>query len=103
MSPSTIDAIGYAAAALTTFAFIPQVVKSWRTRSTDDLSSTMLVLFTAGILLWLIYGIALGAMPVILANAITLVLSATLVVLKVRGRERGRKPMRTVDRNNFVR
>jgi MtN3 and saliva related transmembrane protein len=86
MSPSTIDAIGYAAAALTTFAFIPQVVKSWRTRSTGDLSSTMLVVFTAGILLWLIYGIAVGAMPVILANAITLVLSATLVVLKVRAR-----------------
>jgi MtN3 and saliva related transmembrane protein len=46
----------------------------------------MLVVFTAGILLWLIYGIAVGAMPVILANAITLVLSATLVVLKVRAR-----------------
>lgn len=86
MSPTTIDSIGYAAAVLTTFAFIPQVVKSWRTRSTDDLSSTMLVVFTAGILLWLIYGIAVGAMPVILANAITLVLSATLVVLKVRAR-----------------
>jgi MtN3 and saliva related transmembrane protein len=86
MSPTTIDTIGYAAAALTTFAFVPQVVKSWRTRSTGDLSSTMLVVFTAGILLWLIYGIAAGAMPVILANALTLVLSATLVVLKVRAR-----------------
>jgi MtN3 and saliva related transmembrane protein len=86
MSPSTIDAIGYAAAALTTFAFIPQVVKSWRTRSTGDLSSTMLVVFTAGILLWLIYGLAGGSMPVILANAVTLILSATLVVLKIRER-----------------
>ena len=86
MSPTTIDIIGYAAAVLTTYAFIPQVVKSWRTRSTGDLSSTMLVVFTVGISLWLIYGIAVGAMPVILANAITLVLSATLVVLKVRAR-----------------
>jgi MtN3 and saliva related transmembrane protein len=86
MSPTTIDAIGYIAAAFTTCAFIPQVVKSWRTRSTGDLSSTMLVVFTAGILLWLIYGLAIGSMPVILANAITLVLSATLVVLKIRGR-----------------
>ena len=86
MSPTTIDTIGYAAAALTTAAFVPQVVKSWRTRSTGDLSSTMLVVFTAGILLWLIYGIGTGSMPVILANVITLVLSATLVALKIRGR-----------------
>jgi len=86
MSPHTIDAIGYAAAALTTFAFVPQVVKSWRTRSTGDLSSTMLLVFTVGILLWLIYGIGTGSMPVILANAITLMLSATLVALKLRGR-----------------
>jgi MtN3 and saliva related transmembrane protein len=86
MSPTAIDSIGYAAATLTTFAFIPQVVKSWRTRSTDDLSSTMLVVFTAGITLWLMYGIAAGSMPVILANAVTLVLSVMLVVLKIRGR-----------------
>jgi len=86
MSPTTIDSIGYAAATLTTFAFIPQVVKSWRSRSTGDLSSTMLVVFTAGIVLWLLYGIGTDSMPVILANAVTLVLSATLVVLKIRGR-----------------
>jgi MtN3 and saliva related transmembrane protein len=86
MSPMTIDAIGYAAAALTTLAFVPQVVKSWRTRSTGDLSSTMLVVFTAGILLWLIYGIGTGSMPVILANVVTLMLSATLVSLKIRRR-----------------
>ena len=86
MSPTTIDAIGYAAALLTTFAFVPQVMKSWRTRSTDDLSSTMLIVFTAGIVLWLIYGITIGSMPIMLANAITLVLSAMLVVLKLRRR-----------------
>jgi MtN3 and saliva related transmembrane protein len=86
MSPTTIDAIGYAAAIFTTVAFVPQVIKSWRTRSTGDLSSTMLVVFTAGIILWLIYGLAIGSMPVILANAITLVLSATLVMLKLRRR-----------------
>ena len=61
MSP-TIDSIGYAAAMLTTFAFIPQVVKSWRSRSTGDLSSTMLVVFTAGIVLWLLYGIGTDSM-----------------------------------------
>jgi len=86
MSPAIIDSIGYAAAALTTVSFVPQVVKSWRTRSTDDLSSTMLVVFTAGITLWLMYGIAARSMPVIVANAVTLVLSATLVVLKLRRR-----------------
>ena len=76
--------IGYAAAALTTSAFIPQVVKSWRSRSTGDLSALMLVIFTAGIVLWLLYGLALGALPVILANGLTLVLSATLVAMKLR-------------------
>jgi MtN3 and saliva related transmembrane protein len=84
--------IGYAAAALTTTAFIPQVVKSWRSRSTGDLSALMLVAFTAGIVLWLLYGLALGSMPVILANGITLVLSATLAALKMsrpRGHESG--------------
>jgi len=86
MSPAIIDSIGYAAAALTTVAFVPQVVKSWRTRSTGDLSSTMLVVFTAGITLWLMYGIAARSMPVILANAVTLVLSVMLVVLKMRRR-----------------
>jgi MtN3 and saliva related transmembrane protein len=77
--------IGYAAAALTTSAFIPQVVKSWRSRSTGDLSAVMLVGFTAGIVLWLLYGLALGSPPVILANGVTLVLSATLVALKLLG------------------
>jgi MtN3 and saliva related transmembrane protein len=85
VSPGVIDGIGYAAAALTTVAFIPQVIKSWRTGTTDDLSLAMLVVFTAGILLWLIYGIVAGSMPVIAANVVTLVLSATLVVLKIRG------------------
>jgi MtN3 and saliva related transmembrane protein len=85
MSPNMIDAIGYGAAALTTFAFVPQVVKSWRTRSTGDLSSTMLVVFTLGIALWLIYGVAVGSRPVVLANGVTLVLSAILVALKLRG------------------
>jgi len=85
MSPTTIETIGYAAAALTTFAFVPQVVKSWRTRSTGDLSSTMLVVFTLGIALWLIYGVAVGSRPVVLANGVTLVLSAILVALKLRG------------------
>ena len=77
--------IGYAAAALTTGAFIPQVVKSWRSRSTGDLSGAMLVVFTAGIVLWLLYGLALGSLPVVLANGVTLVLSASLVALKLLG------------------
>jgi len=83
MSAGTIDGIGYAAAALTTFAFLPQVVKSWRSRSTGDLSTAMLVAFTSGIALWLLYGIAVGSLPVALANGATLVLTGTLFVLKV--------------------
>ena len=64
---------------------MPQVVKSWRSRSTGDLSAAMLVVFTAGIVLWLLYGLALGSLPVVLANGVTLVLSATLVALKLLG------------------
>jgi MtN3 and saliva related transmembrane protein len=86
LSHEAIDGIGYAAAMLTTFSFIPQVVKSWRSRSTDDISATMLVAFTTGVALWLCYGLALGSVPVILANGITLALSTALVLLKVRGR-----------------
>jgi MtN3 and saliva related transmembrane protein len=79
-----VEIIGYCAAGLTTFAFVPQVVKTWRSQSAADLSLPMLASFTSGIVLWLIYGIAIGSMPVIAANATTLVLNLLLVGLKLR-------------------
>jgi MtN3 and saliva related transmembrane protein len=80
--------IGLAAATLTTAAFVPQLVKVWRSRSADDLSLATLLVFSAGLLLWLIYGVRAGMLPVILANAATLALNMTILALKVRHRRR---------------
>jgi len=78
------DLVGSLAGILTTIAFIPQVAKTWRTRSAGDISLWMFLLFSSGVLLWLIYGMLLRAMPIIIANAFTLTLSASILVLKVR-------------------
>jgi MtN3 and saliva related transmembrane protein len=78
------NVIGIAAGALTTIAFVPQVLKTWRTKRADDVSMGMLLMFTTGVVLWEIYGLMLGALPIIAANAVTLVLAAILIVLKQR-------------------
>jgi MtN3 and saliva related transmembrane protein len=78
------DWLGYAAATLTTSAFIPQVWLTWVTRDTSGISLGMYVVFTLGIALWLAYGIATGDWPIIIANAITLALAATILVMKLR-------------------
>ncbi|HEY8355132.1 MAG TPA: SemiSWEET transporter [Methylophilaceae bacterium] len=78
------DLIGFAAAVLTTIAFVPQVIKVLRTRSTRDVSTGMYALFTTGVALWLGYGILVGSWPVILANAVTLLLAGMVLVLKIR-------------------
>ena len=82
-----IDSIGLAAGLLTTTAFIPQVWKIYRTKSGKDISARMFSLFSAGIVLWLIYGVLLQSTPLILSNAVTLVLSLTIIGLKLRYRE----------------
>jgi MtN3 and saliva related transmembrane protein len=69
---------------MTTLAFLPQVVKTLRTRETRSISLGMYLLFTAGVFLWLVYGIRLHALPMILANGITLLLSFVLLVAKWR-------------------
>ncbi len=76
--------VGYAAAVMTTFAFVPQAMKTIRTRDTRSISLGMYVVFTAGIALWLVYGIALDSMPMILANIVTFLLSATILGLKLK-------------------
>ena len=82
----TIGLIGYLAGALTTIAFVPQVVKAWKLGETRDLSLAMLVLFGAGILLWTVYGFWVASMPIISANLITFVLVIVLLGLKIRYR-----------------
>ncbi len=78
------DLLGLIAGAFTTIAFVPQVLRTYRTRSTKDISLGMFALFSTGVLLWLIYGINLHSWPVILANVATLVLSLVILYFKLR-------------------
>jgi len=78
------DLIGYCAAALTTFAFVPQAVKTIRSRDTQAISFWMYVAFTIGIALWFCYGLALGSWPVIISNMLTFLLAVTILAMKVR-------------------
>lgn len=78
--------IGIAAAVLTTAAFAPQAIQAWRTRSTKDVSLAMFSLMVSGIALWLAYGLLINDLPLIVANAITLVLAGSILVAKIRFR-----------------
>jgi MtN3 and saliva related transmembrane protein len=77
------DLIGYGAAVLTTAAFVPQALKSWSSRDLSGISLSMYSLFTLGVALWLLYGIALQSWPIILANGITLALAGVVLALKI--------------------
>lgn len=79
-----LEWFGYAAAILTTGSFVPQAVMTIRTRNTSGISLAMYVIFTVGVALWLVYGIALESWPMILANTVTLGLAATILALKLR-------------------
>ena len=82
------DLIGYLAAALTTFSFVPQALHTFRTRDVRGISLGMYSVFTVGIALWLVYGLALGAWPIVVANAITLLLAGAILAMKLRYGER---------------
>ena len=75
---------GYLAAVMTTLAFVPQAIKTIRSKDTRSISLGMYVVFTTGIGFWLIYGIALNSMPMILANIVTFLLSGTILALKLK-------------------
>lgn len=79
-----ITLIGLIAGTLTTFSFVPQLVKILKSRSTHDISLIMYVVFTTGILLWLVYGILILDLPIIIANAIALTITLTILMLKIR-------------------
>lgn len=76
--------IGYIAAALTSASFIPQAVMTIRTRDTRGISRGMYILYTIGIALWLVYGVALDSWPMIYANIVTLGLALTILIMKLR-------------------
>jgi len=79
-----VNALGYVAAALTTIAFVPQAMKVIRSRDTGAISLWMYVTFTVGIALWFAYGVLLNAWPIILSNAVTFGLAASILALKLR-------------------
>ena len=81
---NTAELFGYLAAALTTLSFIPQVVQVWRTKHTQDISLGMYSVFTAGIVVWLIYGLLLGSAPNFIANSITIVLAGSVLIMKLK-------------------
>jgi MtN3 and saliva related transmembrane protein len=80
---SLIDGLGYLAAALTTASFIPQAWLTFRTRDVSGISLAMYAAFTLGIALWLVYGVMLRAWPIVVANAVTFLLAAGILLMKV--------------------
>ena len=87
MAPENFTtALGLFAGTLTTISFVPQLIKAWKSRSTHDISFGMLALFSAGLVLWIVYGIIVTDVPVIAANSVTLVLVGLIIALKLRYR-----------------
>lgn len=78
--------LGLLAGLLTTTAFVPQVLRTWRTKSANDLSTGMFIVFCSGVTLWLLYGILTRDLPVVVANAVTLMLALTILVMKFKYR-----------------
>jgi MtN3 and saliva related transmembrane protein len=88
------DWLGYMAATLTTLSFVPQALLSLRTRDVHGVSAGMYSVFTLGVALWLAYGWRIGEWPIIVANAVTLLLAATILVTKIMVELRARSPGR---------
>lgn len=83
--------LGLVAATLTTLAFAPQAVKTWRAKSAEDLSLGTFMMFCAGILLWLVYGFLRRDLPIILANVVTFALAFSILVMALKYRHRPRR------------
>lgn len=82
----SITLLGLCAAVLTTSAFLPQMVKTWKSKSAKDVSYLMLVTFMSGLFLWLVYGIYLKSLPIILANSISFCFNLIILSLKIKYR-----------------
>ena len=78
-----IDLFGFLAALLTTIAFLPQLYKTWKTKSADDVSLVMLILFITGLVCWIIYGLKINSIPILVANIITFIFNFSILVLKI--------------------
>lgn len=84
---NTTEILGLIAGSLTTIAFVPQVVKIWRSKHAHDISLAMFSLFSVGVALWIVYGLIIDSLPVILSNAVTLVLALAILAMKLRFRK----------------
>ncbi len=82
--------VGMIAGTLTTVSFLPQVIRTWKTKDVSGLSLGMYSLFTAGVALWVAYGVMLRAWPIIITNGITLLLAAAVLALVIRYGKRSR-------------
>ena len=78
-----IDLFGFSAAFLTTIAFLPQLYKTWQTKSAEDVSLIMLILFIIGLICWIIYGLRIDSMPILVANIITFIFNFSILILKI--------------------
>tara|TARA_B100000941_G_scaffold170990_1_gene121850 strand:- start:56 stop:325 length:270 start_codon:yes stop_codon:yes gene_type:complete len=78
-----VDIFGYFAAILTTAAFLPQLIKTLKTKKADDVSSTTLIMFIIGVFSWIIYGYAISSKPILIANSITLILNLMILISKI--------------------
>ena len=78
-----IDLFGFSAALLTTIAFLPQLYKTWKTKSADDVSLIMLILFITGLLFWIIYGLKIHSIPILVANVVTFIFNFSILILKL--------------------
>lgn len=90
-----ITTLGLIAGTLTTIAYLPQLIKTWRSKSANDLSWSMLITLVVGIILWLVYAVYVQDLPVLLANVVTLILSSIILVLKIRYRRQPDTPSDT--------
>ena len=78
-----IDSLGMIAGLLTTFAYLPQVFKTWKTKSVNDISLLMLLTLGTGVFLWFVYGVLINSLPVILANGLTFALVSGMALMKL--------------------
>ena len=83
-----IDLFGFLAAFLTTIAFLPQLYKTWQTKSAEDVSLIMLILFITGLICWIIYGSKIHSTPIIVANIVTFIFNFSILILKITYKER---------------
>tara|TARA_B100001287_G_C22388103_1_gene392008 strand:- start:139 stop:405 length:267 start_codon:yes stop_codon:yes gene_type:complete len=78
-----VEFFGYFAAVLTTLAFLPQLIKTLKTKKADDVSLVTLIMFLTGVLSWIIYGYKILSTPILLANIITFILNLLILIFKI--------------------